>query len=111
MITKSEMKVEGDNYTSQKDWNSSRLTKIPTTVTNQGEGNDRGKKDITTTTITTNNKNDIDEEICPEGKLQQKLVLQPMKKFNLPHWAIKQKKKPLQQLKIIKNSTKSEKSN
>ena len=27
MITKSEMKVEGDNYTSQKDWNSSRLIK------------------------------------------------------------------------------------
>ena len=72
MITKSEMKVEGDNYTSQKDWNSSRLTKIPTTVTNQGEGNDRGKKDNTTKP----------EEIGPDEKLQQKLLLKPIKKAN-----------------------------
>ena len=50
------------------------------------------------------------EEIGPEEKLQQKLLLQPIKKINLPHWAIEQKKKPLQQLKLIKNSTKSEKS-
>jgi hypothetical protein len=27
IITKTEMKVEGDNYPSQKGWNSSRLTK------------------------------------------------------------------------------------
>ena len=35
--------------------------KIPTTVTNQGEGKDKRKKDITITTIitTTNNKNGI----------------------------------------------------
>ena len=53
----------------------------------------------------------LHEEIGPEEKFQLKLLLRPIKKINLPHWTIEQKKKSLQQLKLIKNSIKLEKSN
>ena len=36
------------------------------------------------------------EEISPEEKLEQKLLLQSIKKINLPHSTIEQKKKLLQ---------------